>query len=149
MSTVAPTDRPPVEGIRQASTEEHNVSSDLHAQFVRIRHNAAAAAAGLALSFAGVACAAAASEPQASASSQSQSSIAPATTARPLAVGATSRGFVARMRELETRGYVQVECLVKGALMFNARTQRTVTVLADGAVVSGGSPTERIHLAHE
>ena len=124
------------------------MSSHLHAQFIRTRHNAAAAAAGLVLAFAGVACATAASEPQASAAGQPQSSIGPATTARAPQAGSTSSAFVARMRELETRGYVQVECLVKGALMFNAHTHRTVTLLADGSVVSGGAPTERIHLAH-
>jgi hypothetical protein len=106
------------------------MSSHLHAQFIRVRHSAAAAAAGLILASAGVACAAAASQPQASAATQSQSSIAPMTTPSPLRAGATSRAFVARMRELEARGYVQIECLVTGALMFNPHTHRTVTVLA-------------------
>jgi hypothetical protein len=123
------------------------MSSLLHSQFVRARQGAAAVAAGLILASAGVACAAV-SETQASAANHSQSSMAPATTPSPLHVGATSRTFVARMRALETRGYVQVECLVKGALMFNPHTHRTVTLVADGSVVSGGAPTERIHPAH-
>jgi hypothetical protein len=34
------------------------------------------------------------------------------------------------MRELEARGYVQIECLVNGALMFDPHTHRAEKVFA-------------------
>jgi hypothetical protein len=120
MSTVTPKDQPPVEGIRQGPTEEHTMSSHRHAQFIRARQAAAAAAASLVLASAGVACA----------SADSQAPVARATPPGALHVGATSRTFVARMRELEARGYVQIACTVTGALMFNPHTHRTENVSA-------------------
>jgi hypothetical protein len=120
MSTVTPQDQPPVEAIRRGSTEEHTMSSHLHARFIRARQAAAAAAAGLVLASASVGCA----------SADPQAPVAPATPTGALHVGATSRTFVARIRELEARGYVQIACTVTGALMLNPHTHRTESVSA-------------------
>jgi hypothetical protein len=98
------------------------MSSHLQAEFIRARRGAAVAAAGVILASAGVACA--------SAADHTHTSLASATPIRAIHVGATSRGFVARMRELEARGYVQIACTATGALMFNPRTHRTENVLA-------------------
>ena len=107
------------------------MSSHLHAQFIRARQGAAAAAAGLILAYASVACASNADHTRASA--------APATPPGALHVGATSRTFVARMRELEARGYVQIACTVTGALMFNPHTHRTVSVCIPRAFLGIGT----------
>jgi hypothetical protein len=124
MTTVTPTDQPSVKGIRQGSTEEHTMSSHLHAQFIRTRQAAAAATAGLILASAGVACA--------SAADHTAASVTP-TSPPALHVGATSRGYVTRMHELEARGYVEIACTRTGALMFNRSTHRTVNVSAQAS----------------
>jgi hypothetical protein len=98
------------------------MSSHLHAQFIRARQGAAAAAAGLILASAGFGCA--------SAAGHTQSQGPRATSPGAFHVGATSRTFEARMRELEGRGYVQIACTVTGARMFNPHTHRTVNVSA-------------------
>jgi hypothetical protein len=98
------------------------MSSHLHAQFIRARCGAAAVAAGLILASASVACA--------SAADHTQAPVARPTPPSAIHVGATSRTFVARMRELEARGYVQIACTVTGALMFNPRINRIENVPA-------------------
>ena len=98
------------------------MSSHLHTQFIRTRHGATATVASLVLASAGIACA--------SAADHSQASVARVTRASALHVGATSHTFVAKMRGLEARGYVQIACTVTGALMYNPHTHRTEHVSA-------------------
>jgi hypothetical protein len=121
MSTVTPQDQNPVEGIHPGSTEEHTMSSHLHAELVRARQRVAATAAGLILAsgVAGI-----------YAAEHTQTSIASPTSTPAIHTGATSRVFAARIRQLEARGYVQTACTTTGALMFNPRTHRTVNVRA-------------------
>jgi hypothetical protein len=126
MSTITPTDQSPVEGFRQGSTEERFMSSHPHTPLIRARRRAAAAAAGIILASAGAACA--------SAANQAQTSVARATPQSALRVGATSRGFAARMDELKAKGYVQTACTVTGALMYNPHTHRTEVVSAKTAL---------------
>jgi hypothetical protein len=108
------------------------MSSHLHAQVIRARQGAAAVAAGLMIGSAGVACASAIDHTQAPAGAIAAPTVLGPSTTPPgaLHVGATSRIFLARMREVEARGYVQIECLVDGALMFNPHTHRTEKVFA-------------------
>jgi hypothetical protein len=98
------------------------MSLHLHTRSIRTSRGAAAAAAGLILASASVA--------YASAAGATQASVARPTQQAALHAGATSRTFVARMRKLEARGYVQITCTTTGALMYNPHTHRTVNVFA-------------------
>ena len=105
------------------------MSSQPHPHFIRARRRGAAAAVGIMLASVSVACA--------SATNQAQTSVARATPPGALRVGATSRAFVARMDELEARGYVETACTVTGALMFNRHTHRSEVVSAKTAPTAG------------
>lgn len=98
------------------------MSSNPRTELVRARRGAAAVAVSLMLASAGVVCA--------SAAEHTQTSVVRASTPQALHIGATSRAFVAKMRELEAQGYVQIACNVDGAVMFNPRTHRTENVVA-------------------
>jgi hypothetical protein len=103
------------------------MSSHLHTPFIRASQCAVAVAAGLMIAFA---------IPAAPAAEHTRSlgpggAIVASTPLSPRAtppsalhLGASARVLLATMCKLETRGYVQIECLVNGPLMFNPHTHR-------------------------
>jgi hypothetical protein len=157
VSSITPTDQSQVEGIRQGSTKEHAMSSQLNNELIRARQLAAscahqqhqrnlgeasersrrllstrrqrtvAVAIGLALACASGACEAAANGAQNGTTSQAP---APSTPVREVHVGSSQRALQARIRELEARGYVGVACTATGTRMVNPRTHRSETVVA-------------------
>jgi hypothetical protein len=93
------------------------------------RRRAAAVAIGFAVASAGFACAAV--TPASQTGAAPTMSIAPAASSpvRSLHASASPRAFALAIHELETRGYAEAACTVKGMLMVNPRTHRSETVL--------------------
>ncbi len=93
------------------------------------RRRAAAVAIGLAVASAGVACGAVTHASQSGAAATMSIAPASASPVRAPHASASPQAFAVAIRKLETQGYAEAACTLRGMLMVNPRTHRSETVL--------------------